>query len=246
MPVRSSFPIGYLLLTESFRLSLEWRVSRDDAAREGAAVRDRTVAGRARARPDSPRVRVGRARAPRHGSARLSGAARGETVSKETLLQEVWKGAFVVEAVIPKTLSALRAALGDDASQPTYVLTVPRRGYRLVAPVRWLEEPAGGDSGADRRSRRALPAGGAAESRGAARGGSSGGASRRGSAGVGGRRGETSGGPPTPPDLADARARSYRHAGLALPRLRRESPARAVALRPRISDSVGRLLLESA
>lgn len=72
----------------------------------------------------------------------------GETVSKEILLQEVWKGAFVVEAVIPKTLSALRAALGDDASQPSYVLTVPRRGYRLVAPVRWLDETAVADSGA--------------------------------------------------------------------------------------------------
>ena len=64
----------------------------------------------------------------------------GETVSKETLLEEVWKGAFVVEGVIPKTLSGLRSALGDDASEPTFILTVPRRGYRLVAPVRWLEE----------------------------------------------------------------------------------------------------------
>lgn len=64
----------------------------------------------------------------------------GETVSKEALLEEVWKGAFVVEGVIPKTLSGLRAALGDDASEPTFILTVPRRGYRLVAPVRWLDE----------------------------------------------------------------------------------------------------------
>ncbi len=63
----------------------------------------------------------------------------GETVTKETLLEEVWKGAFVVEGVIPKTLSGLRAALGDDASDPTFILTVPRRGYRLVAPVRWLD-----------------------------------------------------------------------------------------------------------
>ena len=64
----------------------------------------------------------------------------GETVAKETLLAEVWRGAFVVEGVIPKTLSGLRAALGDDAAAPTFVLTVPRRGYRLVAPVRWLDE----------------------------------------------------------------------------------------------------------
>jgi DNA-binding winged helix-turn-helix (wHTH) protein/tetratricopeptide (TPR) repeat protein len=63
----------------------------------------------------------------------------GETVAKETLIEEVWKGAFVIEGVIPKTLSALRSALGDDAAAPTYILTVPRRGYRLVAPVRWIE-----------------------------------------------------------------------------------------------------------
>ena len=59
----------------------------------------------------------------------------GETVSKETILDEVWGGAFVVEAVIPKTISALRTALGDDAAHPTFILTVPRRGYRLVAAV---------------------------------------------------------------------------------------------------------------
>lgn len=59
----------------------------------------------------------------------------GETVSKETILEEVWGGAFVVEGVIPKTISALRTALGDDATRPSYILTVARRGYRLVAPV---------------------------------------------------------------------------------------------------------------
>lgn len=73
----------------------------------------------------------------------------GETVSKETLLAEVWKGAFVIEGVIPKTLSALRAALGDDAAAPTYILTVPRRGYRLVAPVRWSAEGEGAAGRAD-------------------------------------------------------------------------------------------------
>jgi DNA-binding winged helix-turn-helix (wHTH) protein/tetratricopeptide (TPR) repeat protein len=59
----------------------------------------------------------------------------GETVSKEAILEEVWRGAFVVEGVIPKTVSALRTALGDDAANPRFILTVPRRGYRLVAPV---------------------------------------------------------------------------------------------------------------
>lgn len=65
----------------------------------------------------------------------------GETVSKDTILHEVWADAAVVEGVIPKTISTLRAALGDDAAAPTYILTAPRRGYRLVAAVRWLDAP---------------------------------------------------------------------------------------------------------
>lgn len=61
----------------------------------------------------------------------------GETISKEQLLAEVWGGAFVVDGVVAKTVSALRQALGDDAGQPRYILTVPRRGYRLIAGVEW-------------------------------------------------------------------------------------------------------------
>ncbi len=81
------------------------------------------------------------------------------TVSKEQLLDEVWGGAFVVEGVIPKTVFALRQALGDDASAPQYVLTVPRRGYRLMAPVRWLSaaNDASADDPVDRRAQATAP-----------------------------------------------------------------------------------------
>lgn len=64
----------------------------------------------------------------------------GETVSKEELLDVVWRGAHVVESVVPKTVSVLRTALGDAADRPVYILTVPRRGYRLIAPVTPLDE----------------------------------------------------------------------------------------------------------
>jgi len=70
----------------------------------------------------------------------------GETVSKERLLEEVWGGAFVVEGVIPKTVSALRQALGDRVDEPEYIRTVARRGYRLVAPVRWPGAEAATDA----------------------------------------------------------------------------------------------------
>ena len=65
----------------------------------------------------------------------------GETVSKRHLLEEVWHGAFVVESVIPKAVSALRQALGDNRDNPTYIRTVQRKGYRLVAVVDPVPKP---------------------------------------------------------------------------------------------------------
>jgi DNA-binding winged helix-turn-helix (wHTH) protein len=59
----------------------------------------------------------------------------GEVVSKSEILERVWEGGFVVESVVTRAVSLLRDALGDDARNPTYVETIPRRGYRLVAPV---------------------------------------------------------------------------------------------------------------
>jgi DNA-binding winged helix-turn-helix (wHTH) protein/tetratricopeptide (TPR) repeat protein len=61
----------------------------------------------------------------------------GETVGKEEILEEVWGGAFVTDGVVAKNVSALRSALEDDSRQPRYIVTVARRGYRLVAPVEW-------------------------------------------------------------------------------------------------------------
>jgi len=65
----------------------------------------------------------------------------GKVVSKEELLEVVWCGAFVEEGALPQAIHSLRKALGDDARQPRYVQTVPKRGYRLVAPVEPAPEP---------------------------------------------------------------------------------------------------------
>ena len=59
----------------------------------------------------------------------------GRVVTKEELLAEVWGGAFVEEGVLSQAIHSLRKALGDDARQPHYVQTIPKRGYRLLAPV---------------------------------------------------------------------------------------------------------------
>jgi TolB-like protein/DNA-binding winged helix-turn-helix (wHTH) protein len=67
----------------------------------------------------------------------------GETVGIEELLDQVWSGVVVTQDSVYQAITALRRLLGDDAKQPTYIVTVPRLGYRLIAPVHAaVEDPA--------------------------------------------------------------------------------------------------------
>lgn len=66
----------------------------------------------------------------------------GEVVSVDRLLSEVWTGVVVGSASVYQAVSQLRKLLGDVDPEPTYIATVPRKGYRLLAPVKKLE-PAG-------------------------------------------------------------------------------------------------------
>lgn len=59
----------------------------------------------------------------------------GRVVSKDELVGFVWQGRSVTDDVLTVTICALRKAFGDDPRQPEYVETVPRRGYRWIAPV---------------------------------------------------------------------------------------------------------------
>jgi Tol biopolymer transport system component/DNA-binding winged helix-turn-helix (wHTH) protein len=61
----------------------------------------------------------------------------GEIVTREELQQQIWgKDTFVdFEQSLNKAVNRLREALNDEAGQPRYVETVPRRGYRFIAPV---------------------------------------------------------------------------------------------------------------
>ncbi|APV49676.1 hypothetical protein BWI17_08285 [Betaproteobacteria bacterium GR16-43] len=68
-------------------------------------------------------------------------AVPGEVVRRETLLEEVWPRRMVNDEVLSRAIAELRTALGDDARQARYVETLPKIGYRLVAPVEWLEVP---------------------------------------------------------------------------------------------------------
>src|SRR5687768_8077186 len=59
----------------------------------------------------------------------------GKLVTKDELLDEVWQHRCVGEAVLKVCINELRRTLGDNVSAPNYLLTVPRRGYRFIAPV---------------------------------------------------------------------------------------------------------------
>jgi predicted ATPase/DNA-binding winged helix-turn-helix (wHTH) protein len=59
----------------------------------------------------------------------------GELVLKEELFETLWSGLAVSEAVLTVCVSELRKALDDDPQDPRFIETVPRRGYRFVAPV---------------------------------------------------------------------------------------------------------------
>lgn len=62
----------------------------------------------------------------------------GHLVLKDELLRRVWGGSFVEEAVLSVNVSLLRKMLGDGQNADRYIKTVPKQGYRFVAPVREL------------------------------------------------------------------------------------------------------------
>lgn len=59
----------------------------------------------------------------------------GEIVSIDELLEQVWSGVIVTPDSVYQAVALLRRLLGDDPKQPTYIATVPRLGYRMVASV---------------------------------------------------------------------------------------------------------------
>jgi DNA-binding winged helix-turn-helix (wHTH) protein/tetratricopeptide (TPR) repeat protein len=62
----------------------------------------------------------------------------GTLVTKDEILKAVWPDVAVTDNALTQVVSDLRHALGDSSTAPRYLETVPRRGYRFIAPV----EPA--------------------------------------------------------------------------------------------------------
>lgn len=72
----------------------------------------------------------------------------GEVVSKEEILESVWAKRFMAESVLSGLMAELRGVLDDDAREPRFLETVPKRGYRLVAPVEAEDDAASGTAAA--------------------------------------------------------------------------------------------------
>ena len=59
----------------------------------------------------------------------------GKLLSPDELLEQVWRGRAHGEHAVYQAIADLRKALGDDASHPQFIETIPKRGYRLIATV---------------------------------------------------------------------------------------------------------------
>lgn len=68
-------------------------------------------------------------------------------ISRDELVETIWKGRIVSESAIAARINAARKAVGDSGARQAVIATVPRRGVRLVAAVTTL--PASGDDGRD-------------------------------------------------------------------------------------------------
>jgi Tol biopolymer transport system component/DNA-binding winged helix-turn-helix (wHTH) protein len=73
----------------------------------------------------------------------------GDTVMRDQLLDRVWADRVTTPDVLTQAIKELRRAFNDDAKPSRYIETIPKVGYRLLAPVSLLdtEQQVGGQGG---------------------------------------------------------------------------------------------------
>jgi DNA-binding winged helix-turn-helix (wHTH) protein len=88
----------------------------------------------------------------------LLASEAGKVVTREEIRAALWKGDTFVdfEQGVNFAVKQVREALDDEAERSLYVQTVPRRGYRFVAPVEVVRAGAAGRQGTDLRLHKAL------------------------------------------------------------------------------------------
>jgi DNA-binding winged helix-turn-helix (wHTH) protein/tetratricopeptide (TPR) repeat protein len=65
----------------------------------------------------------------------------GQVLQKREMMNQLWPDSFVEEINLTVHISVLRKALGEDPRQHLYIVTIPKRGYSFVAPVRQSSAP---------------------------------------------------------------------------------------------------------
>ncbi|WP_111268175.1 winged helix-turn-helix domain-containing protein [Marilutibacter maris] len=92
------------------------------------------------------------ARRPRRITPKAMGVLRvlvghgGRVVSRDTLLAEVWPDTLPTDDVITQAVTQLRKAFGEKRGDAQYIETIAKTGYRLLAPVAWLDAGAAADA----------------------------------------------------------------------------------------------------
>lgn len=63
----------------------------------------------------------------------------GRVVARDSLLAEVWPETLPTNDVVTQAITLLRKAFAEERGTPQYIETIAKGGYRLLAPVQWLE-----------------------------------------------------------------------------------------------------------
>lgn len=67
---------------------------------------------------------------------------RGHVVEKQEIFDAVWKDTIVSDSALTKVIKEIRHAIGDSATEPRYIETVPKRGYRFIGIVEVTDDAA--------------------------------------------------------------------------------------------------------
>lgn len=71
----------------------------------------------------------------------------GQVVSRQQLESTVWRGVIVGYDSLGSTIIKLRKAFNDDSRNPAIIQTIPKKGYRLIAPVAFVDSPTANTAG---------------------------------------------------------------------------------------------------
>lgn len=63
-----------------------------------------------------------------------------QVITRQQIIEAVWPNVIVVEESVTQAIFALRNALRDDAKNPKYIETIPKKGYRFLAEVTFPQE----------------------------------------------------------------------------------------------------------